>query len=82
LNSSWEIPMVKSPSGTKTISVPSMGETIVSGREPLSDIFDMSQWFSNSEFSFYDDSRGIPSVRLRSRNLQKKIGKQLRFDRT
>jgi hypothetical protein len=29
-----------------------MGETMVSGREPESNILDMSQWFSNFDFSF------------------------------
>jgi hypothetical protein len=67
-----EIPMVNSPSGTRTISAPSMGETIVSGREPLADIFDMSQCFSNSEFSFHVYSIGKSSKKPRLRNLQKK----------
>jgi hypothetical protein len=53
-----------------------MGETIVSGREPLVDNFDVSQWFSNSEFSFHDYSVGKSSIKSRPGDLQKKDGKQ------
>jgi hypothetical protein len=56
-----------------------MGETIVTGREPLSDIFDMSQWFSKFEFSFHDDSRGMSSGKFQPRKLEKKDRKTNAF---
>jgi hypothetical protein len=37
---------------------------MVSGREPESDILDISQWFPNFDFSFPHYLRGIPSNRF------------------